>query len=125
VTPVQQYRLWLGIGGVIVAAFVAYWLFAVVDRVGLADQRAAAIVLAKEHRGPGRTYLTQIVNNRPVVLPQQTGEVFALALDVDGARAEGVVAKDLFDAVEVNQKVNVVYQRRRLTGGLQIVSVRR
>jgi hypothetical protein len=125
VTPVQQHRLWVGIGGVIVASFAAYWLFAVIDRVGLADERAAAIVLAKEHRVPGRTYLTQIVNNRPVVLPQQTGEVFALALDVGGTRAEGSVDKSLFDVVEVNQKVDVVYQRRRLTGGLQIVSVRR
>jgi hypothetical protein len=125
VTPVQQYRLWVGIGGVIVALCVVYWLFAVVDRVGLADERATGVVLAKEHRGPGRTYLTQIVNNRPVVLPQQTGEVFALALDVDGTRAEGSVNKSLFDAVEVNQKVDVTYQRRRLTGGLQIVSVRR
>jgi len=125
VTPVQQYRLWVGIGGVIVALCVAYWLFAVVDRVGLADERATAIVLAKEHRGPGRTYLTQIVNNRPVVLPQETGDIFALALDVDGTRAQGSVDKSLFDSVEVNQKVNVVYQRRRLTGGLQIVSVRR
>ena len=124
-TPVQQYRLWVGIGGVIVALCVAYWLFAVVDRVGLADERATAIVLAKEHRGPGRTYLTQIVNNRPVVLPQETGDIFALALDVDGTRAQGSVDKSLFDSVEVNQKVNVVYQRRRLTGGLQIVSVRR
>jgi hypothetical protein len=125
VTPVQQQRLWVGIGGVIVASFVAYWLFAVLDRVGLADERAAAIVLAKEHRGPGRTYLTEIVNKRAVVLPEQTGEVFALALDVDGTRAEGSVDKSFFDAVEVNQKVDVVYQRRRLTGGLQIVSVRR
>jgi hypothetical protein len=125
VTPVQQYRLWVGIGGVIVALCVAYWLLAIVDRVGLANERAAAVVLSKEHRGPGRTYLTQIVNNRPVVLPQETGEIFALALDVDGTKAEGSVDKGLFDAVEVNQKVDVVYQRRRLTGGLQIVSVRR
>jgi len=79
--------------------FLLAWLFAVVDRVGLADERAAAIVLAKEHRGPGRTYLTQIVNNRPVVLPQETGEIFALALDVGGTRAEGSVDKSLFDAV--------------------------
>jgi hypothetical protein len=125
VTPVQQYRLWVGIGGVIVALCVAYWLFAIVDRVGLANERAAAVVLSKEHRGPGRTYLTQIVNNRPVVLPQETGELFALVLDVDGTTAEGSVDKSLFEAVEVNQKVDVVYQRRRLTGGLQIVSVRR
>jgi hypothetical protein len=125
VTPFQQHRLWVGIGGVIVASFIAYWLFAIVDRVGLADQRAAAVVLSKEHRGPGRTYLTQIVNNRPVVLPQETGEIFALALEVDGSRAEGFVDKSLFDTIQVNQKVDVVYQRRRLTGGVQIVSVRR
>jgi hypothetical protein len=123
-TPVQQYRLWLGIGGVIIALFVTYYLFMAVDRVGLEDQRATAVVLGKEHRPPGRRYVTQIINNRPLELPQETPETCVLTLDLSGTHTEGIVARSLFDAVRVGDRVQVTYQRRRLTGGLQVVSVR-
>jgi hypothetical protein len=123
-SPVQQYRLWLGIGGAIIALFLAYYVFMALDRVGLDDQHATAIVLGKEHHGPGRTYVTQIINNRPLEIPQETPETFVLSLDLSGTRAEGVVARDLFDALKVGDRVQVTYQRRRLTGGLQVVSVR-
>jgi hypothetical protein len=51
--------------------------------------------------------------------------VYVLSIGVDGVPSEILVDKDFCDAVRPSEPVRVTYQRRRLTGAMQIVAVSR
>ena len=112
-------------GGIVLAGVLLYYGFMALDGLGLADQQAQGIVLGKEHRPPGRTYSTQIVGNRTLVVPQTTSDAYVLRLDVLGREAGALVDKDTYDAAAPNAQVTVTFQRRRLTGAIQVVAVTR
>lgn len=118
-------RFFVVLGGLVLAGVVLYYAFMAVDGLGLADQQAQGTVLGKEHRPPGRTYSTQIVGNRTLVVPQTTADAYVLRLDIRGREAGALVDKDTYDAVAPNSQVTVTYQRRRLTGAIQVVAVAR
>jgi hypothetical protein len=118
-------RFMLVFGGLVLAGVVLYYAFMAVDGFGLADQQAQGIVIGKEHRPPGRTYSTQIVGNRTLVVPQTTSDAYVLRLDLRGREAAALVDKDTYDAVAPNSQVTVTLQRRRLTGAIQVVAVTR
>ena len=113
------------VGAVILGLVALYFLFMAVDGAGLATQTAEAEVVGKEHRPPGRTYTRQVINKQTYTVPQDTPEMFVLALDMDGQRAEGVTDRALYERVESGDRVQVSYQRRRLTGAISVVSVSR
>jgi hypothetical protein len=104
-----------------VAIVAAYYLLIAIDRVGIPDREAPAIILAKEHRDPAQGSVTQIINNRPVVVPQSVPEMFVLRLELDGSIAEIAVPQALYDRAEPNTTLDVRYKRGRLFSGLRNV----
>lgn len=118
-------RFILVFGGIVLAGVLLYYAFMAIDGMGLTDQQASGTVLGKEHRPPGRSYSTQIVGNRTLVVPQTTSDAYVLRLDIRGREAAALVDKDTYDALAPNSQVTVTYQRRRLTGAIQVVAVTR
>jgi hypothetical protein len=112
-------------GAVILVAVGGWYAFSAIDRMSLATHEARAAVTDKQHRPAGTTYTRTVINNRTVTLPQATAESWVLGLSLDGRDAYGFAARELYDAVNVGDSVQVSYQRRRITGGVQVVDVRR
>jgi hypothetical protein len=112
------------LGAVILVGVLGWMLFQAVDGLGLETNVAPAQVVAKGYREAGRTYVTQIINNRPLVVPQTTPEAWFFELDLSGARTEAVVTRETFERVQAGDQVIVSFARRRLTGGLTVVNVR-
>jgi hypothetical protein len=59
------------------------------------------------------------------VIPQYTPDLYILKLRIGSQETSAPVDRDLFDSVGNGDRVSVTYQRRRLTSGLQVISVRR
>jgi hypothetical protein len=118
-------RFFLAFGGIVLAGVLVYYAFMAVDGMGLTDQQGTGTVLSKEHRAPGRSYSTQIVGNRTLVVPQTTSDAYVLRLDILGLQAGALVDKQIYDNVLPNSQVIVTFQRRRLTGAIQVMTVTR
>jgi len=112
-------------GMVVLVAVGAWYAFLGLDRSALPVRDARAAVIGKEHRPPGTTYTRTVINNRTVTLPQTTAEVWVLVLSVDGRDAYGFAERSLYDAVNAGDSVSVAYQRRRITGALQVLDITR
>jgi hypothetical protein len=110
-------------GLVILIAFGTYFLFLAVDGLGLQQQKYTATVVDREHRDAVMGNRIEIINRQPYVTPHVTDEKYILKLNVDGRRAEGVVRRSLFEAVQPGDQVQVTYQTRRLTGRIQVLAV--
>lgn len=118
-------RFMIVFGAAVVAGAVLWVLFTALDTFGLEDRRSAARVVAKGFRAAGKTYVTQIVGNRPVVLPQATPEMYLLTLALPGGEVECAVDKALHDGVRPGDEVRVTYRKRRIRGTLMVVRVER
>jgi hypothetical protein len=90
--------------------------------MGLEERQGTATVLDKSHRGAGKTYSTQIIGNRTVAVPQTTGEMYVLSVDLDGVRSEAAVDKTLYVVVGPRDPGRVAYQQR-LTDSVQVVAI--
>ena len=123
VSPPASANFMYIVGAVVLVCVGLYVVFMAVDGWGLTDRKATARVLAKGYKEAGKTYITQIVANRPVVLPQARPEMYLLKLDLGGKETESAVEKALYDAVNPGDQVQVVYQKRRILGSLQVVKV--
>jgi prolipoprotein diacylglyceryltransferase len=113
------------IGGVILFVVAVYYVFLGIDTWGLTDQKASAVVVGKGYRAAGTTYVTEIINKRSYVAPQATPEAYLLELEIEGQKVEALVPQEVFEAVSTSQTVEATYQRRRLTGTLQVTDVNR
>jgi hypothetical protein len=116
-------NVWPLLGGVILVLVAAYFGFQAIDGTGLPLESGSAIITGKEHKPPGKSYRTEIIGGRTQVIPQYTGDMYILKLrlgDTDTARA---VDQSLFDSVRNGDRVAITYQKRRLTGGLQVAAV--
>lgn len=111
------------VGAVILAAVVLYFLFTAADGMGLGTQRGSAAVVGKQHRPAARTSTPQVINGRTVNVPMTTPEMFLLDLDLNGRRVQGAADRALFEGVHTGDQVQVTYQQRRFTGGLQVLAV--
>lgn len=125
VAPPSGARFMVVFGAVVVVLIGLYFLFMAVDSLGLADQEGTATVLGKEFREASTTYQTQKVGDRMLTVPQVTPPMYILKLNIAGRKTEGPVDKSLYDAVVAGDRVRVVYQKRRILGQVQIVSVTR
>jgi hypothetical protein len=126
VTELPDSRFLTIMGGIVVAGVLLYFAFAVIDRMGLANREATTIVLEKKYRASGSSYSTQLIGgNRTIVVPQTTPDTYIVRVEVAGAQHEVPIAKALYDALSVHDRVRVTYQRSRLTGGVQAIVVTR
>jgi hypothetical protein len=115
---------WPIMGAVIVVCVIIYFGFQTVDVRGLENQAGTATVTGKEHRPPGKTYRTEVVAGRTRTIPQHTSDTYVVKFTLDGKEFEHPVDREFFEAVGNGDRLAVTYQKRRLTGGVQVVSVR-
>lgn len=102
-----------------------FFLFILVDGFFLSNQTANAVVRSLEFSAGGKTYVTQIVNNRPYVMAQEKPDAFLVKMNLGGREVVAVVEQTLFESLEPGEQVEVVYQQRRLTGIYQVLEVRK
>jgi hypothetical protein len=119
----QGNRFMVIFGAVIVAGVALYFAFMVLDGVGLESHEGEARVTGKEYRESGTTYTTQVIGGTARSIPHTTGEMYILALEVDGKETQAPVTKELYSTVRTGDRLQVTYQQRRLTGALQVVDV--
>jgi hypothetical protein len=112
------------VGAVVLIAVAGYFLFLAVNTMGLPTQTAPATVVSKEYREPGRTYATQPVGKQNLTRVQSTPETYLLTLDIDGRMAVSAVDRRTYEALKPGDRVQATYQRRRISGALQVVGVR-
>lgn len=116
-------QIMMVVGAVIIAGVLFYYGFWAIDGLGLEDRQGTATVTGKEYVEPGMTYSRQYIGGQIRTLPQTTSEMYILELDIGGEQTSVAVDRGRHDAVEPGDEVRVVYQRRRLTGGLQVVEL--
>jgi hypothetical protein len=113
------------LGAIIVVGVVLYFSFTTVDGFALGDQRGKAAVVGKEYREAKRTYSTEIIGGKSRPIPRMVPEMYILKLKFNDEEAEFSAKKDLYDAVKVGDQVQIIYQRRRITGAIKIIEVTR
>jgi hypothetical protein len=112
------------VGMVVLVVLAGYFLFTAIDTFGLTSRVAPALVVGTSYRAAGKTYITQIVNNRPVVLPQTVPEVYLVDLEIDGRVVTAAVDKEMHDGLRAGQGVEATVSRTRLTGRVGVLEVR-
>src|SRR5580704_14309843 len=109
------------LGGLVLIGVLAYYGFYAANTLGLERRRAEAVVLAKDYKPASKGYSTELIGGKTTVVPKVTAESFWLRLHVDGNETVFPVRKDFYDSVNGGERVLVTYQKRRLTGTLQVV----
>lgn len=111
-------------GGLILIAVLGYYGFQSADALGLAQRTGTAIVTGKEHAPPKKIYRTDYVAGRPRVIPQIAPEMYIMKLRMPEGETSAAVDRAVFDAANPGDQVAITYRQTRLTGKLQITSVR-
>lgn len=112
-------------GVLILVGVGLYFAFIAVERFGLVVQQTTATVVDKTHRPAGRSYSTVLINGRPHPVPETSGELYVLGIELIDDETAVPVDKRLYDAVESGDEVRVAFRRRRITGEFEIIDVRR
>ena len=121
--PARSRNFMAILGGIILIGVALYYSFWAVNSLGLEDRSAIATVTGKEYHAPGTSYQAQNIGGRNYVRPLQTPEAYVLKLNLDNEETSAAVEKGLYDVLNPNDQVRVTYQRRRITGGLQVRQV--
>lgn len=108
-----------------VGTVLLYIVYSAIDRMGLYVRSTVAVVTGKRFTTGGKTYYTNVVAGRPWVQSQTTPETYAVELRVAEEDAVGVVSKQMFEALNVNDTVHVKVRRTRLTRRLEVLDVAR
>jgi len=110
---------------VAIAAVLIYYVYGAIDRGGLEVNTASATVEGKQFTESGKSYYTTIAGGRAWVQSQDTPETYAVVVNVGNERTAGVVSKQLYESLKVNDTVQVKMRRTRITGKLEVVEVTR
>jgi len=110
---------------VAIAAIVLYFGYMAFDGIGLEVERSPAVVRDKQHVMRGETSVVTIIDGRPLVRSQETPEAFLLRLAIENTEVYAAVKRSFFEETTLGVTVNVRYQRRRLSGRLQVIEVSR
>jgi hypothetical protein len=111
-------------GLAVLAALAVYVVFMVLNGLWLQESTGMARVTNKGVLKEGKTYYTRMVNGRPLVMSVTAPEAYLLDLELEGEKVQAVVPQATYDAVQPGSKVEVIYERRRLTGGIVVRDVR-
>ena len=110
-------------GAIILVCVAIYFLLLAIDSLGLEEKKTQAKVISKGYKQATKTYITQIVNNRPKLFPTFKPEMYILEVEIQGRKIECVIDKSLFDRIEVGEEVQVLYKKRRILGKIQVIQV--
>jgi hypothetical protein len=111
------------IGIVVLIAVAGYVIFMAADTVGIATEETRTKVVSTGYRAAGQTYVTQIINNRPLVTPRTVPEMFLVNVEIAGAVVSAAVERDVHDRLREGDEVRVTFRRTRLTGRTEVIAV--
>jgi hypothetical protein len=111
------------IGAVVLVGVACYAVFMLIDTFGLESTPARASVVSTGYRAAGQTYVTEIINNRPYVMPRTVPEAFLADLEMDGTVVTAAVDKAVHDRLRAGDRVTVTIRRTRLTRRTEVVAV--
>lgn len=106
----------------IVAALV-YFGWGMLDRLGLAEEKASAVITGKHYNPPGVTYRTTIAGGRAWTLTDSTSETYLVLLNVGQEPTVAIVSKEMHDIAQPGDTVRVVFHRTRLSRRLEVIKV--
>jgi hypothetical protein len=110
-------------GAIILAGVALYYGFIAVDTLGLGDVTGLASVVGKQYVKPGTSYQSEPIGGVTITKSVQKPEIYLLKLNLTNHQTFAAVDKSLYDSLNLNDQVRVSYQRRRLTGRLQVLAV--
>ena len=110
---------------VALAAVVLYFVYGIVDRGGLTSRRADVIVTGKEIARGSTTYPTTTAGGRAWTRGTENPDWHILTFQVEGESAGGAVSPELYDSVQVGDRVRVRFHRTRIGGQLLVTDVSR
>jgi hypothetical protein len=108
---------------VVLCAVALYCGYIAFDGWGLEIDQQKATVTHKQHYAGSEAPVVTIAAGRPWVQSQLTPEVFLLELKSDTTAIHAAVTKTVFDAVTPGDTVSIKFQRRRISGRLEVVEV--
>ncbi len=108
-----------------IAAMVLFISYMAVDRLGLRSENETALVIGKQHYRGGEAPIVNIAAGRPWVQSQLQPDMYLLSLKSDNEELGAGVSQTTFDNVNPGDTVNIVKQRRRLSGISVIIDVTR
>jgi len=109
----------------ILVAVLGYYAWGALDRLGLPDEQARAVVTGKNYYPPGVTYRTNIVAGRAWTQPYSTSDAYVLVLNLGQEPTGAIVSKELYDALQPGDGVQVRMHRTRLSRRLEVTEVAR
>ena len=109
--------------GVLLVAVLVYFGWGALDHLGLADEQSSAVVTAKNYYPPGVTYRTNIVAGRAWTMSDPTSDAYVLTLNLGQKPTGAVVSKDLYDALQPGDRVQVQMRRTRFSQRLEVTQV--
>ena len=110
---------------VVLVAVVAYTALMMVERTGAATLSVRGSVVDKRHVAAHRTYVTEIINGRSVVVPREVADAYVIELSVPGGRTTGVIPQELYDRLATGDSVTVEIRRRRISRAIDVLQVSR
>ncbi len=110
-------------GTIILLGVGLYFVFMGFDSLGLKKQEDTALVIGKSYHKAGKTYTTKRVGDRMLTIPRILPGKYILQLKIGNIETECPVDKDLYNSVNIEDIVCVVYKKSRILGSLQIVNV--
>lgn len=111
------------LGGIILIAVALYYTFWAINSLGLEDRSGVGTVTGKEHRPAGTSYQPERIAGRNYVRSLQTPEQYIVTLDLLNQPTAGTVDSTLYNALKPGERVQVVYQRQRLTNSLIVQKI--
>lgn len=109
--------------GLLLVAVLAYFGWGVLDRLGLAEETASAVVTGKHYNPPGVTYRTTIAGGRAWTLADSTSETYVVLLNIGQEPTVAIVSKEMHDALRPGDAVQVRLHRTRLSRRLEVTEV--
>lgn len=109
--------------GVLLVAVLVYFGWGALDHLGLADEQSSAVVTAKNYYPPGVTYRTNIVAGHAWTMADPTSDAYVLTLNLGQEPTGAIVSKDLYDALQPGDIVQVQMRRTRFSRRLEVTQV--
>jgi len=111
----------------ILLAVLVYFGWGALDRAGLAEEEAGAVVTGKRYYPPGTTSRTNIVAGRAWTQTDATSDAYVLELKVGQEPTATAVSRESYDSLQAGDsvRVRVRVHRTRLTRRLEVADVLR
>lgn len=107
----------------LLVAVLAWFGWGMLDRMGLAEEQAGAVVTGKHYNAPGQTFRTVIAGGRAWTLTDTTSDTHVILLDVAKEPTVAIVSNDVYDALQPGDSVQVRMRRTRVSRRLEVIDV--